>query len=186
MIGGLLSIFIPKGVIKSSFVCLVPVLALIALLNGTWDEGFKVQFLDLELNFMRVDRIIPILMCLMTMYSLNRISTSKGKKIYIFIILISIFFQQISITAKKFHASIRANLKEDVFIELKKNKKETKIFSIISIILDKNNYKNKRFNLGNDKYSWDNYFHYDSYNIIKDIVKICEIIILWLPNSSIA
>ena len=123
------------------------------------------------LNFMRVDRIIPILMCLMTMYSLNRISTSKGKKIYIFIILISIFFQQISITAKKFHASIRANLKEDVFIELKKNKKETKIFSIISIILDKNNYKNKRFNLGNDKYSWDNYFHYDSYNIIKDIVK---------------
>jgi len=57
LIGGLLSIFLPKGVIKSSFVCLVPVLALIALLNGTWDEGFKVQFLDLELNFMRVDKL---------------------------------------------------------------------------------------------------------------------------------
>ena len=110
-------------------------------------------------------------MCLITMYSLNQISSSKGKKIFIFIILISIFFQQISITAKKFHASIRANLKEDVFIELKKDKKETKIFSIINIIIDKNNYKNKRFNLGNDKYSWDNYFHYDSYKIIKDIVK---------------
>ena len=60
LIGGLLSIFLPKGVIKSSFVCLVPVLALIALLNGTWDQGFKVQFLDLELNFMRVDKLSTV------------------------------------------------------------------------------------------------------------------------------
>ena len=60
LIGGLLSIFLPKGLIKSSFVCLVPVLALIALLNGTWDEGFKVQFLDLELNFMRVDKLSAV------------------------------------------------------------------------------------------------------------------------------
>mgnify|MGYP003309605300 CR=1 FL=1 len=52
-----MSIFLPKGVIKSSFVCLVPVIALLALLNGTWDGGFIVQFLDLELNFMRVDRL---------------------------------------------------------------------------------------------------------------------------------
>ena len=60
LIGGLLSIFMPKGVIKSSFVCLVPVLALILLLNGTWNEGFKVQFLDLELNFMRVDKLSTV------------------------------------------------------------------------------------------------------------------------------
>ncbi len=60
LIGGLLSIFMPKGVIKSSFVCLVPILALIALLNGTWEEGLKVQFLDLELNFMRVDKLSTV------------------------------------------------------------------------------------------------------------------------------
>ena len=60
LIGGLISIFMPKGVIKSSFVCLVPILALIALLNGTWEEGFKVQFLDLELNFMRVDKLSTV------------------------------------------------------------------------------------------------------------------------------
>ena len=29
LIGGLISIFLPKGVIKSSFVCLVPVIALL-------------------------------------------------------------------------------------------------------------------------------------------------------------
>ena len=57
LIGGLVSIFLPKGVIKSSFVCLVPVIALLALINGTWDGGFIVQFLDLELNFMRVDKL---------------------------------------------------------------------------------------------------------------------------------
>ena len=60
LIGGLLSIFMPKGAIKSSFACLVPILALIALLNGTWEEGFKVQFLDLELNFMRVDKLSTV------------------------------------------------------------------------------------------------------------------------------
>ena len=56
-IGGLVSIFLPRGVIKSSFVCLVPVIALLALLNSTWDNGFIVQFLGLELNFMRVDKL---------------------------------------------------------------------------------------------------------------------------------
>ena len=57
LIGVLLSIFLPKGVIKSSFVCLVPVIALLVLLNGTWDGGLIVQFLDLELNLMRVDKL---------------------------------------------------------------------------------------------------------------------------------
>ena len=60
LIGGLISIFLPKGFIKSSFVCLVPVIALLALLNGGWDDGFKVQFLDLELNFMRVDKLSTV------------------------------------------------------------------------------------------------------------------------------
>ena len=58
-VGGLVSIFLPKGVIKSSFVCLVPVIALLALLNGTWEEGVTV-FLDLELNFMRVDKLSTV------------------------------------------------------------------------------------------------------------------------------
>jgi multicomponent Na+:H+ antiporter subunit D len=58
IIGGLISIFLPKGVIKSSFVCLVPVAALLALLTGTWEEeGMIVPFLDLELDFMRVDKL---------------------------------------------------------------------------------------------------------------------------------
>ena len=60
LIGGLISIFLPKGVIKSSFVCLVPIIALLVLLNGGWDDGFRVQFLDLELNFMRVDRLSTV------------------------------------------------------------------------------------------------------------------------------
>ena len=32
-------------------------IALLALLNSTWDNGFIVQFLGLELNFMRVDKL---------------------------------------------------------------------------------------------------------------------------------
>ena len=60
LIGGLISIFLPKGVIKSSFVCFVPVVALLALLNGAWDNGFTVQFLDLELSFMRVDELSTV------------------------------------------------------------------------------------------------------------------------------
>ena len=60
LIGGLVSIFLPKGAVKSSFVCLVPVIALLALLNGSWDEGFNMQFLGLELNFMRVDKLSTV------------------------------------------------------------------------------------------------------------------------------
>ena len=60
LIGGLVSVFLPKGVVKSSFVCLVPVIALLVLLNGGWEEGFKIQFLGLELNFMRVDKLSTV------------------------------------------------------------------------------------------------------------------------------
>ena len=72
LIGGLVSIFLPKGVIKSSFVCLVPVIA-VALLNGTWDGGFIVQFLDLELNFMRVDKLLIVFGYLYSSLSRKRI-----------------------------------------------------------------------------------------------------------------
>ena len=44
LVGGLVSIFLPKGAVKSSFVCLVPVIVLLVLLNGGWDDGLKVQF----------------------------------------------------------------------------------------------------------------------------------------------
>ena len=60
LIGGLISIFLPKGAVKSSFVCLVPILALLVFLNGDWDQGFKIQFLGLELNFMRVDKLSTV------------------------------------------------------------------------------------------------------------------------------
>ena len=79
LIGGLISIFLPKGVIKSSFVCFVPVVALLALLNGAWDNGFTVQFLDLELNFMRVDKlstVFGIIFCIAAFLG-NMFATAK-------------------------------------------------------------------------------------------------------------
>ena len=122
------------------------------------------------LNFMRIDRVIPILMCLMTMFALISINQTKYQKQFIILIFISIFFQQISVTAKKFHASIRNNLKEDNFIELKQFKKNNDLINIIKIISNRKNYRNEKFNLGNEIYSWDNYFHYKEYSIIKKIV----------------
>ena len=119
---------------------------------------------------MRIDRVIPILMCLMTMFALKSINQNKYQKQFIVLIFISIFFQQISVTAKKFHASIRNNLKENNFIKLKEFKKDKDLINIIKIISNKKNYRNEKFNLGNEIYSWDNYFHYKEYSIIKKIV----------------
>jgi len=122
------------------------------------------------LNFMRIDRVMPILMCLITMFALKNINEIKYQKVFIILIFISIFFQQVSVTAKKFHTSIRNNLKADNFIKLKHYKKEKDLNSIIKIISNKKNYRNDKYNLGNEIYSWDNYFHYKEYSIIKKIV----------------
>ena len=59
-IGAVLSIFLPKGFIKSIFVSLVPVIALVAFIYGDYTNGLKVQFLDLELDFMRVDKLSTV------------------------------------------------------------------------------------------------------------------------------
>ena len=59
-IGAILSIFLPKGFIKSTFVSLVPVIALMAFIYGDYIDGFKVQFLDLDLDFMRVDKLSTV------------------------------------------------------------------------------------------------------------------------------
>ena len=44
LIGGLVSIFLPKGAVKSSFVCLVPVIALLVLLNGAGKRVLRYNF----------------------------------------------------------------------------------------------------------------------------------------------
>ena len=47
--------------------------------------------------------------------------------------MVSIIFQQLAITGKKFHSSIRSNIKDGKFAELKKFKKDKNILGIISL-----------------------------------------------------
>ena len=122
------------------------------------------------LNFMRIDRIIPLLITIIIMFTLKNIKNYKLNIFFIILITISIIFQQISLTGKKFHSSIRANIKEDRFFKLKKLKEEKNILEIILFIVNKNNYKNNEYNLGNDKYSWDNYFHYNILDLIRNML----------------
>ncbi len=122
------------------------------------------------LNFMRVDRIIPLLTATIIMFTLKNIKSYKFCSLFVILIMVSIIFQQLAITGKKFHSSIRSNIKDGKFAELKKFKKDKNILGIIRFIINKNNYKNNEYNLGNDKYSWENYFHYENYKIIKEVV----------------
>ena len=89
-IGAFLSIFLPRGFIKSLFVCLVPVLSLIIFLCVEWNANIKFNFLELELNFMRVDKlstIFAIIFCIASFLG-NLFAFHVKEKIQPFVALI--------------------------------------------------------------------------------------------------
>jgi len=105
------------------------------------------------------------------MFGLKGIKNNTIKNYFLIFIFMSICFQQIGISGKKIHASIRGNLKEDSLAKLLEFKNKKNFLNIIKIIVNKKNYKNNNFNFGNEINSWDNYFHNKEYEKIKKIVK---------------
>ena len=171
---GILYVLITKNKTGLLLISFVTFIVLIRSIFGT-------EFLDIffigplsalkGLSFLRVDKIIPITMSLIVMISLKNDKFKKINNLYIILIFVAVYFQQLAPTIKKLHTSVRANLTPEKFIELKNLKKEKKIIKIIKLIALKSNYKNHEFNLGKEIYSWDSYFHKNEYEEIKKIVK---------------
>ena len=174
ILSGILYVIITKNKIGLLLLLFVTFIVFIRSIFGTefLDIFFTGPFAALKgLNFMRIDKIIPITMSLIVMIALKNDKFKKINYLYIILIFVAVYFQQLAITIKKLHTSVRANLKTEKFIELKELKKEKKIIEIIKMIALKSNYKNNSYNLGQEIYSWDSYFHKDEYAEIKKIVK---------------
>ena len=169
----ILTIFRKKSINNSLIIFLFFTILLRSFLGSEYTNFFFVGPFEVlkGLNFMRVDRIIPLLTSLIILYALKDPKNLKFNSIFVYLIVSAIFIQQISITAKKFHSSIRANLTKEKFTEIKNLKKEKNFLGIINLIIKKNNYRDNKYNLGNEKYSWDNYFLISEYKKIKNVVK---------------
>ena len=168
----ILFLFIKDKTLRNLIILLMFVIFIRSFLGTNYFTSLFIGPLEAlkGLNFMRVDRIIPLLTTTIIMFTLKNIKSYKFRSLFVILIMVSIIFQQLAITGKKFHSSIRSNIKDGKFAELKKFKKDKNILGIILFITNKNNYKNNEYNLGNDKYSWENYFHYENYKIIKELV----------------
>ena len=168
----ILFLFIKDKTLRNLIILLMFVIFIRSFLGTNYFTSLFIGPLEAlkGLNFMRVDRIIPLLTTTIIMFTLKNIKSYKFRSLFVILIMVSIIFQQLAITGKKFHSSIRSNIKDAKFAELKKFKKDKNILGIILFITNKNNYKNNEYNLGNDKYSWENYFHYENYKIIKELV----------------
>ena len=103
------------------------------------------------------------------MFTLKNIKSYKFRSLFVILIMVSIIFQQLAITGKKFHSSIRSNIKDGKFAELKKFKKDKNILGIILFITNKNNFKNNEYNLVMIN-TRENYFLPENYKIIKELV----------------
>ena len=168
----ILFLFIKDKTLRNLIILLMFVIFIRSFLGTNYFTSLFIGPLEAlkGLNFMRVDRIIPLLTTTIIMFTLKNIKSYKFRSLFVILIMVSIIFQQLAITGKKFHSSIRSNIKDGKFAELKKFKKDKNILGIILFITNKNNFKNNEYNLGNDKYSWENYFHYENYKIIKELV----------------
>jgi hypothetical protein len=122
------------------------------------------------LNFMRIDKIIPIAMSLILLQSLKNCKKKYFKFLYIFLICGGIFLQQISPSLTYFLYDAENNIistKKNAFI---KSKNEKNIIQFVKIIFSKESYVNSRTNTLGAKFFWDNYYHFEEYKFIKKIV----------------
>ena len=156
------------------FLILIYILSIVLNPNLT-QNIFKEYFTFLSgFNFTRINKILPFIFSLILIFNFNIMKSKLGKKIIFFSCIFVILSIQISITsievAKVF---LKNNFKIEKFIELKKKNYSTNsFFKAYRFVTDKTNYRSNRlvFKFNSDK-SFDDYYKFSEYNLIKKIVK---------------
>jgi len=125
-------------------------------------------------NFQRIDRVLPLIISILVVYNLNLLNNSSFKKIIYFLSIFTVIIIQISIPTKEVgKLFLKNNLKENKYIELKKNVKNNNSYiKLAKLLLDGNNYKTSMFSYNlNSTNTFDNYYRFEEYSFIKSVVK---------------
>ena len=125
-------------------------------------------------NFQRIDRVLPLIISILIVYNLNLLNNSSFKKIIYFLSIFTVIIIQISIPTKEVgKLFLKNNLKENKYIELKKNVKNNNSYiKLAKLLLDRNNYKTSVFSHNlNSTNTFDNYYRFEEYSFIKSVVK---------------
>jgi len=125
-------------------------------------------------NFQRIDRVLPLIISILIVYNLNLLNNSSFKKIIYFLSIFTVIIIQISIPTKEVgKLFLKNNLKENKYIELKKNVKNNNSYiKLAKLLLDRNNYKTNVFSHNlNSTNTFDNYYRFEEYSFIKSVVK---------------
>ena len=124
-------------------------------------------------NFTRIDKILPLLFSLLLIYNLSYLRSENYKKIiYTLVVVSSISLQLAFPQTELIKQFFENNLKKEKFLELQ-NLINIKEFNRASkLITKKNNYIDRDlvFQFKSEK-SFDNYYRFSDYRIIKSLVK---------------
>ena len=147
----------------------------IAFSSNLIQNIFKEYFSFLSgFNFSRINRILPLIFSLILIFNINIIKSKYVKKIIFFSSLFVILSIQISIPlTEAVKVFFKNNLKNEKYIELKKKNFDTNSYAkTYKIVFDKTNYQSSslafKFNSNN---SFDDYYKFSEYNLIRKIVE---------------
>ena len=125
-------------------------------------------------NFQRIDRIIPLIICVLLNYNLNVLNRIYLKKFIYFLSISTIIIIQAYIPTKEAGKKLlQNNLKKNKYEEVKKKiNNRNNYIEITKFLIDKNNYQKQNFSFNlNSSNTFDNYYRFEVYSFIKTIVK---------------
>ena len=171
----ILSLFSKQKNIRVIFFFIIFILILQTILNHNLIDPVLIGIVDIlkGYNFQRINRIIPIAFTLLfILYVVDLKNKSLKNFLYFFT-----FFSILSIQLKTPLSLIGQHfLKENMYIEkFEKTKKifwEKKYIQVFKIIFDKESYVDKKMGFnGKINDTFDNYYKFEDYAFIKNIVK---------------
>jgi len=162
-----------KGLLIATFIFLVFFTRTVVGSNII-DIFFENMFVFLKgFNFTRIDKILPLLFSLLLIYNLSYLRSENYKKIIYTLVVVSSISLQLAIPQteliKQFFEN---NLKKEKFLELKNLINIKELNSASKLITKKSNYIDRDlvFQFKSEK-SFDNYYRFSDYRIIKSLVK---------------
>ena len=174
-----LSFFSNHKKVKLLLFFIIVVLFLQSILGSKLISIFFIGFLDFlsGFSFDRVDRILPLAFTILFVLFILELKKEKLKKLLYFISFVSILSIQLQTPLPQVAKFIlQKNMKIDKFFEIKKQILESNYISALNIITKKENYSSNEIKLKDSvNKTFDNYFKFDDYAFIKNIVKKSKI-----------
>ena len=179
-----LSFFSNHKKVKLLLFFIIVVLFLQSILGSKLISIFFIGFLDFlsGFSFDRVDRILPLAFTILFVLFILELKKEKLKKLLYFISFVSILSIQLQTPLPQVAKFIlQKNMKIDKFFEIKKQILESNYISALNIITKKENYSSNEIKLKDSvNKTFDNYFKFDDYAFIKNIVKKSKIMAVGL------